>query len=61
LGTSPQVAGFVHQPLHALATDAHPASESQFGVNPGSAVDAAVGRVNLADLLEQPRIGQLTV
>ena len=56
LGDQPRQAGLAHQPLHPLAPDPDPVLQAQLGVDARSAIDAAVGLVDLGDLLDQPRV-----
>jgi hypothetical protein len=54
-------ASLAHQPLDAFARHHNAAAESQLGLHAASAVNAPGAIVDLLDLFDRPRVGEVTV
>jgi hypothetical protein len=60
-GDQPRQGRRAHEALHALSRDDDAVAEPQLGGHAPRSVHAAVLGVDGLDLLDQPRVGQLTV
>ena len=61
LGSSPEIPACAISRSTRLRADTDVASEAQLGMDPRGPIYAAVGLVDLLDLLEQPQVGELAV